>query len=47
MRSVAPDRPGRAASQNNWPVVNSKPIAGSLAMTTDHTIHTANDKSKQ
>ena len=47
MRKVAPDRPGSAASQNSWPVVNSKPIAGSRATTTDHTIHTANESSRQ
>ena len=45
MRSVAPERPGSAASQNSWSVVKLKPIAGSLATTTDHTIHTANDSS--
>ena len=41
MRSVAPDSPGIAASQNSWSVVNLKPTAGSLATTTDHTIQTA------
>ena len=46
MRSVAPDRPGMAASQNNWSVVNLKPTAGSLATTTDHTIHTAKASSR-
>jgi len=45
MRKVAPDRPGRAASQKSWSVVNVKPAAGSLATTTDHTIHTAKDSS--
>ena len=45
MRSVAPESPGSAASQNSWSVVKLKPIAGSLATTTDHTIHTANESS--
>ena len=45
MRSVAPDRPGSAASQNSWSVVKLKPTAGSLATTTDHTIQTAKDSS--
>ena len=45
MRSVAPDRPGSAASQNSWSVVKLKPTAGSLATTTDQTIQTANDSS--
>ena len=41
MRSVAPDRPGMAASQNSWSVRELKPTAGSLATTTDQTIQTA------
>ena len=45
MRSVAPDSPGSAASQNSWSVVKVKPIAGSLATTTDQTIQTANESS--
>ena len=45
MRSVAPERPGSAASQNSWSVVNLKPIDGSLATTTDQTIQTANESS--
>jgi hypothetical protein len=45
MRSVAPDSPGKAASQNSSSVVNLKPTAGSLATTTDHTIHTAKESS--
>ena len=47
MRSVAPDRPGSAASQNSWSVVKANPIAGSRATTTLHTIHTANESSRQ
>ena len=45
MRSVAPDSPGSAASQNSWSVVKVKPIAGSLATTTDQTIQTAKESS--
>src|SRR3546814_10827698 len=41
MRRVAPDRPGKDASQNSWSVVYLKPTVGSLATTTLHTIHTA------
>src|SRR3990167_8366046 len=40
MRRVAPDRAGRAASQNSWSVVKAKPISFSLATTIDQTIHT-------
>ena len=47
MRSVAPDRPGRAASQNSWSVEYVNPIDGSLATTTDQTIHTANESSSE
>ncbi len=47
MRSVAPDMPGSAASQNSWSVVNLKPTAGSLATTTDHTIQTAKDEQQR
>ncbi len=43
MRSVAPESPGRAASQNSWSVVKLKPTSGSLATTTDHTCHTAKE----
>ena len=46
MRSVAPDRPGSAASQNNCSVVNLKPTGGSFATTTDHTIQMAKDSSR-
>ena len=47
MRSVAPESPGSAASQKSWSVVKLKPIAGSRATTTLHTIQTAKDKSRQ
>ena len=47
MRSVAPDRPGNEASQNSCSLVNAKPTLGSLATTTDHTIQTANESSRQ
>ena len=30
MRSVAPDRPGSAASQKSWSVVKVKPTSGQL-----------------
>ena len=40
MRSVAPERPGSAASQKRWSTVKSKPMAGMRATTTDHTIQT-------
>ena len=43
-RNSAPEIPGAAASQNNCPVVNSKPIRGSSTTTTDHSIQTANDR---
>ena len=44
MRSVAPDRPGSAASQNNWSVEYLKPTSGSFATTTDQTCQMAKDK---
>ena len=47
MRNVAPDSPGSAASQNSWLGVKSKPISGSLATTTDHTIQTEKANSRQ
>src|SRR4051812_4500130 len=47
MRSDAPDRPGIDASQNNWSLLNLKPTPGSFATTTDQTIHTAKDSSRQ
>ena len=47
MRRVAPESPGRAASQKSWAVVNAKPIAGRRATTTLQTIHTAKDSSRQ
>src|SRR5688572_25627563 len=40
MRSVAPEIPGIAVSQNSSPVVNAKPIVGRLITTTLQTIHT-------
>ncbi|MCY1178126.1 hypothetical protein D9M73_184640 [compost metagenome] len=46
MRRVAPDRPGRAASQNSWLALYSKPASGSLATTTDQTIQMANASSR-
>ncbi|OIQ74604.1 hypothetical protein GALL_437390 [mine drainage metagenome] len=45
MRNVAPESPGNAASQNNCPGVKAKPMAGSRATTTDHTIQTLNASS--
>ena len=44
MRRVAPLRPGRAASQNNWSVENLKPTSGSFATTTDQTCQIAKDR---
>src|SRR3989304_1643677 len=41
MRSVAPHRPGSAASQNSSLVENLKPTLGRFTTTTLHTIHTA------
>ena len=46
MRSVAPESPGSAASQNSCSVVNLKPTLGSLAITTLHTIQTAKASSR-
>ena len=45
MRSVAPERPGSAASQKSWSVVKGKPISGSLTTTTLQTIQTAKERS--
>ncbi len=42
MRSVAPERPGSAASQKSWPVSSRKPTSGSRTTTTLQTIHTEN-----
>ena len=47
MRSVAPDRPGSEASQKSCSLVKAKPTLGSLATTTDHTIQTAKESSRQ
>ena len=47
MRSVAPESPGKEASQNSCSLVKAKPTLGSLATTTDQTIHTAKDSSRQ
>ena len=44
MRSVAPERPGSAASQKSWSVVNGKPMAGSRTTTTLQTIQTAKER---
>ncbi len=41
MRKVAPDRPGNAVSQNNWSVVNAKPIFGRLTVTAENSIQIA------
>ena len=41
MRSVAPDRPGAAASQNSSLEVNLKPSAGRLTATALHICQTA------
>src|SRR5512145_2082732 len=42
MRSVAPESPGAAASQNNSFGVNLKPSSGRFTATTLHSCHTAN-----
>ena len=42
MRSVAPDRLGRATSQNSWSVVKAKPILGRLMVTAENSTHTEN-----
>ena len=45
MRSVAPERPGRAASQKSWSVVKANPTSGRRTTTTLHTIQTAKESS--
>ena len=45
-RKSAPDRPGSAASQNNWFGVNWKPTLGSLTTITLHTTQTAKASSR-
>ena len=48
MRNVAPDSPGSdARARRAAPGVKSKPISGSFATTTDHTIQTEKAKSRQ
>ena len=46
MRSVAPERPGSAASQKSWSVVKVKPTSGSRTTTTLQTIQTAKESSR-
>ena len=46
MRSVAPERPGSAASQKSWSVVNLNPTSGSRTTTTLQTIQTAKERSR-
>jgi len=41
MRSVAPDRLGRATSQNSWSVLKLKPIFGRLMVTAENSTQTA------
>ncbi|MNC66925.1 hypothetical protein D3C81_1782340 [compost metagenome] len=38
---MAPDRPGKAASQNSWSVLKVKPMAFRRTITVLQTIHTA------
>ena len=46
MRSVAPDRPGSAASQTAGWLLYAKPMVGSWATTTLHTSHTEKARSR-
>ncbi|MNM97401.1 hypothetical protein D3C81_1099050 [compost metagenome] len=46
MRSVAPERLGKATSQNSWSVVKLKPMRGRLIATAENNTQTEKASSK-